>query len=440
MTNRIIGSGLGRKAVTIRQLDDFMDWLVNQGEEGTDPQALYAHVAWTFWAANLRANAVIKAPYHIYTAESDEDIPENEIESFDIDLTDTLWRVQMWLQLVGAGYVHKNENIAGVQDLQVLNANTMSIVKESVTKEGPQEFRQKIGANEKIYRADQILYFQTFSPRIDWGPGVASGSVGQKSGELVAQSNAWAAKFFENGAIPAVFLTTDSPVPPSEQKEIESRWDRMLRGVKNAFKTKVLGRGLVPTVIGQPIKDLAMPDLARIEQQQILAAHGIPIGYAEAKTNRAERQALHFELWTDWVIPEIEHYLQPVIDEQLLVEFDARIGWDWSSVEAIQNAELEKAEGMSFVVGDVMLPAYDANVVSVDETRAVVDSLLGSLDLPRLDATFTPEERMPAIPFGGVGEQTTDSPESPQSEDEDKSVKKKLTPPQWGSHRVSLSS
>ncbi len=439
MTSRIIGSGLGRKAVSVGQVDDFMDWLLKKGGEGTDPQALYARVAWTFWASNLRANAVIKAPYKIYTAESDEDTKDNEVETFDLDLADMLWAVQMWLQLHGAAYVLKRENRAGIQGLQVLNANTMSI--EKFDADGPTVFKQKVGSKQKLYSADQILYFHTFNPKNDLGPGVPAGDVAQKPGELVAESNAWAAKFFANGAIPAVFLTTDSPVSKEAAKEVESRWNRIMQGVRNAFKTKVLPSGLVPTVIGQPIQDLAMPELAKSSKEQILASHGIPIGYAEPKTNRAERQALHFELWTDWVIPEAEHYLQPVIDEQLLAEFGFRIGWDWSSVEAIQNAELEKAESMSFVVGDVMLPAYDANAVSVDETRAVIDALLEKMDLPSLEESFTPEERAPAIPFGGApGEENENPTGTPQGGDEDKSVKKKLTPPQWGGHRASFRS
>jgi len=282
--------------------------------------------------------------------------------------------------------------------------------------DGPSVFLQKVGADEKRYRADELRYFQSFSPRYDYGHGVAPGEVGQKSAELIAQANGWATKFFENGAIPAVFLTTDSPVPPEEQKEIESRWDRMLRGVKNAFKTKVLQRGITPTVIGQPVSDMSMPDLERTKREQILAAHKIPPGLAEAKTNRAERDALQFELWTQAIKPEVQVHIKPVVNAQLLNPMGLRIAWDWSQVEAIQRAEIEKAESMSFIL-DKMLAAYDANTVSVDETRAVIDELLSWLALPQLEASFTPEERMPAIPFGGAqqppgSEQSGEPPES----------------------------
>jgi len=252
---------------------------------------------------------------------------------------------------------------------------------------------------------------------------------------LVAESNRWAAAFFKNGAIPTIILTTNGPVPNTERDEIRNRWDRMLQGAINAFKTIVLGHGLTPTVIGQPISDLAMPDLERTKREQILAAHKIPPGLAEAKTNRAERDALQFELWTQAIKPEVQVHIKPVVNQQLLAPMGLRIAWDWSQVEAIQRAEIEKAESMSFIL-DKMLAAYDANTVSVDETRAVIDELLSWLALPQLEASFTPEERMPAIPFGGAQQ----PPGSEQSGEPPESAPKKAVRPQWGGHRISLQS
>jgi len=170
MTSTIIGSGIGRKAVSLGDYDEFLDYLVNRGGVGTDPQDLYASVAWTYWCVNLRADSIAQVPYAIYRADSDEDTPENEVD-FEIDLTKFLWTVEAWLSLCGAAYGLKRQNRAGVQGLQVLNANTMSIVEYDA--DGPTVFEQKVGAKTKRYRADEILYFQSFSPRHDWGHGPA---------------------------------------------------------------------------------------------------------------------------------------------------------------------------------------------------------------------------------------------------------------------------
>jgi hypothetical protein len=90
MTTKLIGSGLGRKAVSLGDLDNFMDWLVSQGE-GTEPQDLYSAVAWTFWCVNLRANSLSSIPYGIYPIGSDDDTEENEYKGWELDLAPFLW-------------------------------------------------------------------------------------------------------------------------------------------------------------------------------------------------------------------------------------------------------------------------------------------------------------------------------------------------------------
>jgi hypothetical protein len=160
-----------------------------------------------------------------------------------------------------------------------------------------------------------------------------------------------------------------------------------------------------------------------------LAAHRIPPGLAEAKTNRAERDALQFEFWTQTIKPELNVQIGPVVDKQLLEPMGLRIGFHVNKIEAVQKSEIEKAESASFLVGDVMLPAYEANVVSIDETRRVLDEILQWVDMPALDESFTPEERTPP-PMLSPGE---DAEPAPPGENPPKAL-----PPRWGRHRVSL--
>jgi hypothetical protein len=178
-----------------------------------------------------------------------------------------------------------------------------------------------------------------------------------------------------------------------------------------------------------------MPDLERVAKQQVLAAHQIPIGYAEPKTNRAERWALKEELYTDTIIPECKNILTAVIDVQLLNPMGYRLGYRYKEIEALQRAEIEKAESASFIISGVMLPAYEANVVSVDETRRVVDSILQWTALPALDASFTPEER--EVPMLGAGDE---KPPPGAGEQPGQGPPPKALAPAWGRHRVSLES
>ena len=433
---QITGGVYGTKAVSLGDVDNFLDWLVTGGD-GSEPQDLYAAVAWTFWCVNLRANNISQVPYAVYPMDLEEaDETEDNVVEWPIDLTQTLWKVEAWLSLKAAAYVLKRAKGAMLDKLQVLNANTMRVLRYD--EDGPTVFRQQVGAKHKDYPAEEIVYFRTFNPKDDIREGVASGQVGQVTGSLIKNANDWASKFFENGAIPAVMLTTEGAVPPNEKTRIEGVWEKMLRGVQKAFKTVVLERGLKPTVVGQPIKDLAMPDLERTKREQILAAHLIPPGLAEAKTNRAERESLQYELWTQALVPELVVHLGPTLNEQLFNPQGLRVKFQTNKVEAIQREEIAKAESAAFYIGGVANVAYEANVISVDEYRRVVDQVLVMGDMPKLDETFTPEERMPVMPVGGGDDNAPGTPEIPSGDNVANRTNPKALAPQWGRQMVCL--
>ncbi|HUW14423.1 MAG TPA: phage portal protein, partial [Anaerolineae bacterium] len=214
MTTSIMGGQLGTKAVSLGQLDSFLDWLVD-GKDSKMPKDLYAEVAWNFWAVNLRADSIAQVPYAVYPMDMPEgDETEDNAVEFDIDLKPYLWAAEAWLQLMGAAYWLKRANRVGLQALQVLNSQTMRLLKWDA--DGPVSFVQQVGALTQIYKAEEIVYFRTFSPDTDLGPGVSSGHVAATESTLIRNANEWAAKFFEKGAIPSVILSTDQAIPDSE--------------------------------------------------------------------------------------------------------------------------------------------------------------------------------------------------------------------------------
>jgi HK97 family phage portal protein len=458
----IVG-GSYKKAVTLRDFDNFLDWLVD--EEGNDagPQELYKAVSWVYWCVGQRAGAIAQVPYHVFPMELEEDDEDAAVE-FGIDLRPTLWLVEAWLKLKGAAYVHKqitgsrpelidqgNGYAARVGEpqildkLKVLNANTMKV--KEWNDDGPTLFEQKVGMLRKYYTPEELLYFRTFNPKDDINEGTSSGQAGQDPASLIHNANQWASAFFDNGAIPAVLLTTDGTMPPGAKNNVQNAWEKMFAGVRRAFKTVVLERGLTPTVIGQPVKDLAMPDLEKAKKEQILAANGLPIGLAEPKTNRAEREALQEELWTQYIIPDMEVFIEPILNEQLFNELGLRVSFQYKELEALQRMEIAKAESMAFTISGVILPAYKENTVSVDEVRSWIDSVGLAAGLPPLDETFEPEERTPPAlqPFAEGEESTDEGAPTPMDERVEsrtggkaESALPKAPAPQWGHLTVSL--
>jgi HK97 family phage portal protein len=443
------GGALGLKAVSLGDLDEFLDWLVS--EENTDEQAqqLYKAVAWTFWCANLRADSVAQIPFAVYPMGVEDD-EEGKEQEWGIDMRRTLWTVEAWLCLKAAAYVLKRDKGGMLDKLQVLNANTMRV--KAWDDDGPTQFEQRVGAQRRLFSAEELLYFRTFDPSDDIREGIASGQVGRRSASLIKAANEWAAAFFRNGAIPAVFLTTEGAVPPVEKTRIQKAWEQMLKGVQRAFKTTVLERGLTPTVIGQPIKDLAMPDLDKSQKEQILAAHKIPPGLAEAKTNRAERDSLQFELWTQCIIPECEVWIEPVLNEQLFNPLGLRLSFHYQEIEVLQREEIAKAESMAFAINGVILPAYEANLVSVKEARSWIDNVGQSAGLPPLEEQFEPEERTPPqVQVAQMAGNNANNQQGPGTSASQANIENRTQPkavdddpfvsaPAWGHHRISLPS
>lgn len=435
--NSLIGGTRGMKSFSLGDLDEWMDWQ-NDNQGGTAPQDLYAAVAWVFYSVQLRANAVSSIPYGIYPKGMPQAdwTEENEVEDFPIDLTQYLWVTEAWLLLKAAAYWLKMANAVTTTDIKILNSNSMKVLRWD--SDGPTVFRQTVGTKHVDYAAEEIVYFRTFNPKDDINEGVASGRVGALPALLVKHVNEWAEAFFRNGAVPLTLLTSEGTIPPVEQDRIRKAWQQIYQGVKRAFNTAVLQKGLKAEVIGQPIKDLAMPEMEVTKKQQILAAHMIPPGYAEPRLSVADRWAMLFSLYTDAIIPECKNALVPAINEQLLDAMGYQLGFRYNEIEALQRAEIEKAESASFMFSGVMLPAYNENVASVKETRAVLDALLQMASLPPLDATFTPEERAPLdlTPAAGPDDNAGTPPGGGDAPGQ--SPPPKALPPEWGRLRVSL--
>lgn len=391
---RLMGGPLGMKSVSMLDIDNFMDWQMGQVERIENPRELYAAVAWTFWAINLRCDSAAAIPYSIYTMDSDEDTEENEVE-WPIELAPLLWLTEAWLQLEGAAYWLKRRNRVVIKDLQVLNATTMKIL--TYDAEGPLAFRQTVGGKTQDYKADDIVYFHTFSPTRDLGPGVASGNVSAEPAGLIRNANQYASSFFANGAVPLVLLTAEGAVPENTKTEIRNTWQKMVQGVKKAFSTVVLEHGLTPTVISPPLKDMTMPELETTKRQQILVAHKIPQGMGEPSSNRATQEWLQFEFWTQCILPEMRVHIIPILDKQLLNPLGLRIGFRFNEIEAIQRVEIDKALSTVPVMQE-MVASYQAKVVNLDETRRTISTILEWMSLPKLDDEWEPEpEPAPVI-------------------------------------------
>ena len=214
-TAQVIGGGAA-KALSVEQFFDYLKDL----DEG-DVRDIYEKVAYVYRCIELRANALSAIPWAVYYEDGEDEV------DWPIPMRRHLWKSEAFLSLAGANYILKQQNrLARAEErlsgLQVLNAYTMRpVTKEGDPTAGIVAFEQKIGGWSKVYKPEQIVYSSKWSPKNDYGPGVAPGQVVQVPGETDANADVWSAKYFENGAIPLTIRGAEGMIPDEEVKRVE---------------------------------------------------------------------------------------------------------------------------------------------------------------------------------------------------------------------------
>ena len=343
----LIGGG-ATKQIPLNELDRFFPTLF----PGTDQRtvlALYRLVAWTYRCVQLRANGVMSVKWRLSRRGNEDSEVELEQTPYpDVDWEYLWWRTEAARLIWGAAYWLKRAD----GELQWLNPGTMEPLKDRRTGEliG---FRQVVGSQQRVYPIDQIVYLPIWNPIDDVLPGTAAGTVAQPPGALVANANEWTSMFFRQGAVPMTILSSDRDVPVREIERLETVWERFKSGIRNAFKTVVLGHGLKPTVIGFPLDKLALPEVLQAEKEQVAASFGLPITMLDASAANfatAKQDDLHF--YTKLIFPELK-LNRSSVNRQLWHPLGYEMHWLFKEVEAIQQDEAEKAEGAALLMEEV---------------------------------------------------------------------------------------
>lgn len=343
----IFGGGIAQKALTVDQFFEYLETV----EGPSDAKKQYAAVSWVFRCTQLRADALSSIPYSVFKGES-----ENEYE-WPIDLRGKLWAAEAFLCNFGAAYWLKEGTRRELQDLRVLNAGTMKV--KTDPKKGIVGFSQFIQGGETKFKPEEIVYFRMWHPEDDLGPGVAPARVALEACGLAQNANQWASQFFKSGAIPAVILTTEGMPPETEIARIRSMWEKISKGVAKAWRTIVLRAGITPTVIGQPVKDLAMPQLMATVRRQIAVAFGMPQTMLEDAANYATAREHRMSFHLDTVHPQARQ-IETAINAQLMKPLGLRFEFNFEETEAWQQQQMALGEQVARLVEVGVLGLNDA--------------------------------------------------------------------------------
>ncbi len=393
----------GIKAQSVGDLDQWMDKEVDK--EDDDPHSVYAAVPWVYRCVRLRANALSVVPHSLTKGKTEVDYP------LDYMLPRLLWATEASLCLYGAAYWLREKNRAGVEGYRWIVPSSMTIKSNDST--GLTGFERRVSSDKTIqYKPEQVVYFWEPNLAAEVGPGVSPVQAGMTAANLGLYANEFASQFFKRGAIPATLLVVDGNPADKELRRLEEWWKRLLQGVKHAWETVAIRASVKPTIIGQPVKDLAMTELTTVARQQIAVALGIPQTLIEDSANYATAESHRIQFYENTIIPECS-MIAGSLNEQVFKPQGMEFAFQPEQLDIMQEDEAQRAASLGALT--------DAGVPLILAMQMLGYDLPEGWDYDKLEETLHPKPApLPAgPPATGVGDNADDNlgqrgPETPR--------------------------
>jgi rubrerythrin len=364
---QLVLSPTERYDIKALNLEDFLPsaWLGAVGEgDAVDVETAYERVAVVRTAVTLRANALASLPWEITNR-------RGSLVAFDAErLVGIIRNIEIDLCLYGAAYVLRDP--AAPLGLRRLHPRTITPITDP--KRGLVGFVRRTSNIElRLEPETELLYLWEPSVRGEVEPGVGLVTTALTQARALLAAERYQTAYFERGAVrPTVWMFAQRPTD-AERSRFEQWLRQLVSGIRNAFRHLALSSEIKTVTLGDTLSDAVKPELLQRAAELMITAFQVPMSLVFSNASNyatAQRDYQTFILLT--VLSrarEVAAMLQPhfAAYNQVLRCNEARI-------DAVQNAELEKAEAIQRLTGQPVL--------TLNEARA-------RLDLPQFveDAT-----------------------------------------------------
>lgn len=360
----------GQKAVTLSDLDAFMDWVVNEEAGGhkaiTVPQAI-ATVAFCFRGVRMRAQGVASLPFEIIKqregdSESGDDVFDSSKDyqnalGFWPDPIDTLTRIEESLCALGAAYVRKAVNVSKyIKGLQYWTPSTIKPLLDA--KRGLTGFKRTVGTKVTEWPVDQVLHWWHPDYLVEIGaPTRSPVKAALAAAGVLNSSDAVVNAFFSRGAIKAMIMTVKAMPNPKERRRLLDFFrTQFMQGIRSAFRIGVFNADELKVVdIGQGLEDMAGEALTKEKREDVSVALGIPYSLLLSGSlaglgsgGVADRDDILF--YTKTIMPEGD-FIARVFNEQLFHPMGLHFRFRYSDLDVFSEDEKERATAVGIYTG-----------------------------------------------------------------------------------------
>ncbi len=153
-------------------------------------------------------------------------------------------------------------------------------------------------------------------------------------------------KFFENDASPSVTLETDRTLGEEQKKALKEAWEDGSKGVKNAFKTRLLEGGLMIKSNTQSHKEMDFIEQKKLVRDEITGNWRVPKSMFNVteSINYATFQGQMKMFWQYQIVPMLRR-VEDAINMGYMERYakGLTIGFDYKNVPAFAEDMNEKA-------------------------------------------------------------------------------------------------
>ena len=418
-TAQLVLSPTERYDIKALNLEDFLPtaWTGVFTSDGdvVDVETVYERVAVVRTAVTLRANALASLPWEITTR-------RGTLVAFDAERLAALIRgVEIDLCLFGAAYLLRDP--ASPLGLRRLHPRTITPVTDP--KRGLVGFvRRANNAEIRLEPEAELLHLWEPSVRSEVEPGVGLVTTALTQARALLAAERYQTAYFERGAVrPTVWMFAQRPTD-AERSRFEQWLRQLVSGIRNAFRHLALSSEIKTVTLGDTLADALQPELLQRASELMLTTFQVPMSLVFSNASNYATALRDYQTFILLTIltraREITAMLQPhfAAYNQTLICNEARI-------DAVQNAELEKAEAIQRLTGQPVLTLNEARArldlpqFVEDEADQALLRLRNRLAVAR-DAIAAGIEPATALRLAGV----TDAADVEPAEDAAKALKK----------------
>jgi len=347
----------GRKTFNLKtaNIENYPEgsWISLSGEKEwrESAQTYFKAVPWLYRGTTMIADAVCSVPFSIWKGETEVDTSDDwqNAVGFIPNPKNLLWLISACLTLEPYCYLF-SENVGKLRKrLRYILPDGVEPVIDPI--KGLIAFKRMVNNQVREFEPVQdIVYFWRPDPYAEqYGyPGTSSpGKAALMASGVIANVDEFVAGFFKRGAIKVTLFTAEG-MQQADAEKFQTWWERWGKGVKNAFRTKILNTTTMqPIVVGEGLEGLQDNNLVNEKREDISTALGIP----QTKLFSSAASGLggggvvsqdDIRFYKEKILPDCE-FIASVLNEQVLEPLGYKLLHKPTSMEIFQADEAQRA-------------------------------------------------------------------------------------------------